>query len=69
MQFNRFPDCALPQNYPVLAGSTWQSAGFLVIGTLSSRPNAKVSVEVFASHGNGIDGLGEREVFLGRVTG
>jgi 3-dehydroshikimate dehydratase len=61
------PDCALPQNYPVLAGSVWQSAGFLVNGTLASRPTAKFSIEFFASHTDGIDQLGEGEVFLGRM--
>jgi 3-dehydroshikimate dehydratase len=64
---DRFPDCTLPQNHPVLAGSVFESAGFLVKGTLSSRPAAKFSIEVFASHTAGVDGLGEGEVFLGRV--
>ncbi len=64
---DRLPDCTAPQNHPVLSGSTWQAAGFLVRGTLSSRPNAKFSIEIFASHGDGIDGLGEGEVFVGKV--
>ena len=64
---DRFPDCTLPQNHPVLAGSVFESAGFLVKGTLSSRPGAKFSIEVFASHAAGVNGLGEGEVFLGKV--
>ena len=64
---DRLPDCVLPQNYPVLSGTVLESAGFLVKGTLSSRPNAKFSIEVFASRSEGIGGLGEGEVFLGKV--
>lgn len=64
---DHFPDCALPQNYPVLGGSVWQAAGFLVSGTLSSRPNQKFTMEVFASHTAGIDGPGEGEVYVGKV--
>jgi hypothetical protein len=51
----------------VLAGSSWQSTGFVVSGTLSSRPGQKFTIEVFASHTAGIDGLGEGEVSLGKV--
>jgi 3-dehydroshikimate dehydratase len=64
---DHFPDCSLPQNYPVLAGSSWQSTGFVVSGTLSSRPSQKFTIEVFASHTDGIDGIGEGEVSLGKV--
>lgn len=51
----------------MLSGSADQSTGFLVSGTLASRPNEKFSIEVFASHSDGIDGRGEGEVFLGKV--
>ena len=61
------PDCKLPQNYPVLAGSTSQASGFVVRGTLSSRANAKFSIEFFASRTDGIKGIGEGQVFLGKV--
>jgi 3-dehydroshikimate dehydratase len=64
---DRLPDCVLPQNYPVLTDSAFASAGFVVKGTLSSRPNTKFTIEVFASHHDGIGGLGEGEVFLGKV--
>lgn len=64
---DRFPDCKLPQNYPVLANSAWQASGFVVRGSLDSRPNAKFSIEFFASHTAGIDNRGEGEVYLGKA--
>ncbi|MBC7376125.1 MAG: hypothetical protein H7346_01650, partial [Burkholderiaceae bacterium] len=58
-------------NDPELAASSWQTAGFAVSGTLAARPGANFTLEVFASRTAGIDGLGESEVFVGKmdVTG
>ena len=58
-------------NDPVLAASSWQTAGFAVSGTLAARPGANFTLKVLASRTAGIDGLGEGEVFVGRmdVTG
>jgi hypothetical protein len=63
----RLPDCKLPQNSPVLAGSTSATSGVVVAGTLASRPGQRFAIEFFASHTAGIDGLGEGEVYLGRT--
>jgi hypothetical protein len=63
-----FPDCTLPQNFPVLSsGSTWNSTVNLV-GTLASRPNASITIEFFANHSLNVAGFGEGEVYLGSQT-
>lgn len=64
---DRLPDCKLPQNSPVLAGSTSATSGFVGAGTLASRPGQRFAIEFFASHTAGIGGLGEGEVYLGRT--
>ncbi len=63
-----FADCSLPQNYPVLATSNWRAGGFVVGGTLNTRPNVDVVIEMFASHTAGPEGRGEGEVYVGSLA-
>ena len=64
------PDCALPQNFPVLgAGSSWGSNGTVILqGTLQSRPSSVYKVELFANHALNASGFGEGEVYIGSVV-
>jgi len=65
-----FPDCAAPQNFPVLgAGSSWGSNGAVtLVGTLQSRPSSVYKIELFANHAINSSGFGEGEVFIGSVV-
>jgi titin len=63
------PDCTPPQNFPVLStGSTWNSSGVNLVGTLSSRPNASFTIEFFANHSLNQARFGEGELYLGSET-
>lgn len=63
------PDCAAPQNFPVLsAGSSWGAPGVTLIGTLQTRPNGPYKIELFANHTLNASGFAEGEVFLGSVV-
>jgi 3-dehydroshikimate dehydratase len=62
-----FPDCALPQNFPVLMSSVWSSAGVVLNGSLASRPNQTFTIEFFANHQLNAAGFAEGEVYLGSV--
>ena len=54
-------------NGPLLAAPSWQTAGSIVSGTLAARPGTNFTLEVFASRTAGSDGLGESEVFVGKM--
>jgi len=62
-----FADCNLPQNTPVLATSAWRAGGFMVGGSLATRPNEAIMLEFFASHAAGPVDRGEGEVYLGKL--
>jgi hypothetical protein len=62
-----FADCNLPQNAPVLGTSSWRAGGFVVGGTLNTRPNEQIVIELFASHTAGPENRGEGEVYLGKL--
>jgi 3-dehydroshikimate dehydratase len=63
-----FADCNLPQNTPVLTTSSWRGGGFVVGGTLATRPNEQIVIEMFASHSAGPEGKGEGEVYVGSIN-
>lgn len=63
-----FADCNLPQNYPLLTTSSWRPGGFVVGGTLNTRPNQQIVIEMFASHTTGPESRGEGEVYVGKVV-
>jgi 3-dehydroshikimate dehydratase len=63
-----FADCNLPQNTPLLTTSSWRAGGFVVGGTLATRPNEQIVIEMFASHGAGPENKGEGEVYVGNLT-
>jgi 3-dehydroshikimate dehydratase len=65
-----FPDCTLPQNFPVLgATSIWNGNGTVTMnGVLQSRPSSIYKIEFFASHTLNNAGFAEGEVYLGSVV-
>jgi 3-dehydroshikimate dehydratase len=63
-----FPDCAPPQNFPVLTTtSVWTTTGVVLNGTLASRPNQTLTIEFFGNHRLNTAGFAEGEVYLGSV--
>lgn len=60
-----FADCTGQQNRPVLTTSRLEASGFVVGGTLTTRPNQEFIIEYYASHATGPLGRGDGEVYLG----
>lgn len=60
------PDCSGSLNRPVISRSFWNAGGFVLAGSIHSRPNEKFRIEYFASHAAGPLNLGDGEFFLGQ---